>query len=161
MRLTDNYETRRLYTDMIKSNFKEGDLMVTVRLLGVEDKEKFISDLLNKLIRKVYPNREFRKNNLCCLKTFAVIGWTNEKGDRHSAAHILIENVDYKNDSVSSFQELILKLFRKNRTMPGDVDVTRVWDVDGISSYVLLDQGHDVTILNNSMRLDFEKNSAE
>ena len=25
MRLTDNYETRRLYTDMIKSNFKEGD----------------------------------------------------------------------------------------------------------------------------------------
>ena len=147
--------------DMIKSNFKEGDWMVTVRLFGVEDKEKFVSDLLNKLIRKVYPNREFRKNNLCCLKTFAVIGWTNEKGDRHSAAHILIENVDYRNESVSSFQELVLKLFRKNRTMPADVDVTRVWDLDGISSYVLLSQGHDVSILNNSMRVEFDKSSPE
>lgn len=156
MRLTDDHQTRRLYAEMIRTNFKENDWMVTVRLFGVEDKEKFICDLLNKVTRKVYPNRSFRKDNPNCLKTFAVIGWRNENGDNHAAAHILIEDVDYRNESVSSFKELLLKTFRKNRTMAGDVDVTRVWDVDGASNYVLLEQGHDVTVVNNSIRLKFD-----
>ena len=157
MRLEDTKKTRELYADMLKKNFNEGDWMVTVRLRGVEDKEKFITDHLNKLFRKIYPNRRFREDNECSFKTFAVIGWTNKEGLHHSAAHILIQNYEYKSENVSSFQELILKVFRKNRTMPFDVDVTKIFDVSGASNYVLLEQGDDVTVVNDSIRLTFNE----
>ena len=157
MGTSDNRKTRKLYADMLSSNFNENDWMVTVRLRGIDDKEKFISDHLNKLLRKTYPNRKFRSENECALRTFAVIGWTNKEGLSHSAAHILIQDFDYRSQSVGSFQELLYKVFRKNRTLPGDVDVRRIFDVAGASNYVLFEQGDDVTILNTAMKLQFEE----
>ena len=59
--------------------------------------------------------------------------------------------------NVSSFQELIYKVFRNNRTMPFDVDVTKIFDVSGASNYVLLEQGDDVTVVNDSIRLTFKE----
>ncbi|NDB61223.1 hypothetical protein EB001_22700 [bacterium] len=149
----ENFVTRKLYSAMIQNNFNEGDLFVTVRLFGVVDKEKFITDMMNKIRRIVYPNRSYRKNNPNCIKCFAVIGWVNEKNEKHSAAHILIQNVFFRSTKYSSFEDLVDGVFRKNRTLPGDVDVKKVWDVVGATDYALFDQGYDVTVVNDTMSL--------
>ena len=159
MKLKDDRKTLNLYTKMVDDVFTEDDWMVTVRLFGIDDKEKFICDQLNRLNRKVYPNRKFREGNECCINTFATIGWTNEEGENHCAAHILIKDFDYRSPTVSSFQQLIYKVFIKNRKMPGDVVVRRIFNSFGASEYIINKQGDDVTIVNGAIRLGFRQTS--
>lgn len=125
----DDYKTRLNFLDWTKKSFKTKDLFITLNCPKIYDMKKFIHSKIQSIEHTVYLRRPSNLYRIVMIVT---------EPQKH--IHILMRNVEFKNNRYTSFKDLVEDKFTKVLDRRGDVDIREINDVKGVSVYELLKQ---------------------
>lgn len=134
----------RSYLPWVNDTFEKGDLFVTINLKGIRHFSSFVKTKLLAIERKVFrrrPNQLYR---------FPVLNFNQD----WPHLHMLLKNVEYKSFWNCNFSDMVFDTFGKSLKTNGAVNIKTIDNnVHAVVDYSLLQQGNDVEILVDAMKL--------